>query len=118
MNTCPVCGAPEAANLGSLTPESMSLLEHHCSEADFATIGKLRDESYAAGYSAGRDDAARLNVKSVEHLVKLHPETLRALVEPIVLAILELQYTQHPRQYSPVELADAMLIHPREKETR
>ena len=72
------CSAP------SITPESMSLLEHHCSDADFAAIGKLRDESYAAGYQAGRDDAARLNIKSVEHVVKLHPETVRALVAAII----------------------------------
>ena len=64
---------------GGCTPESMSVLEQHCSDAAFAVIGKARDESYAAGYSAGRDDAARLNVQSVEHVVKLHSETLRAL---------------------------------------
>jgi hypothetical protein len=57
----------------------MSTTERDCGDTGFAVIGKARDESYAAGYSAGRDDAARLNVQSVEHVTKLHPETLRAL---------------------------------------
>ena len=73
-----------AAPVTSITPNSMLLLEHHCSEADFATIGKLRDESYAAGYSAGRDAAARLNVKQVSHVVELGSETLRTLVAAII----------------------------------
>ena len=33
-----------------------------------------------------REEADRLNVQSVEHVVKLHPETLRALVAGIVAA--------------------------------
>lgn len=68
------------------TPESVSVLEQHCSDADFETIGKMRDESYAAGYSAGRDDAARLNIQEVVHVTKLHEDTLRALVAALLRA--------------------------------
>lgn len=69
------------------TPESVSLLEQHCSDADFETIGRLRDESYAAGYQAARDDAARLNLKQVEHVVALGPRTTRTLVAAILYSM-------------------------------
>ena len=97
----------------SLTPERMSLLEHHCSEADFATIGKPRDESYAAGYQAGRDDAVRLNVKQVSHVVELGSETLRAVVA--------LAFALRGEELTPahsIPCADALLTRLREKETR
>ena len=87
------------------TPESVSVLEQHCSDADFETIGKMRDESYAAGYSAGRDDAARLNIQEVVHVTKLHEDTLRALV-----AALSVLWPRDIRQNEgPVETADNLL---------
>ena len=91
----------------------MSLLEHHCSEADFETIGKLRDESYAAGYQAGRDDAARLNVKQVSHVVELGPTTLRTLVALAFAISGEELMPAHS-----IPCADALLTRLREKETK
>ena len=106
--------APQsAAPVTSITPESMSLLEHHCSDADFAAIGKLRDESYAAGYSAGRDDAARLNVQQVSHVVELGPTTLRTLVALAFAISGEELMPAHS-----IPCADALLTRLREKETK
>lgn len=112
VNYCPECDGVLGKHVdwcslaapASLTPESMSVLEQHCSDADFETIGKMRDESYADGYDAGRDDAARLNVQEVVHIVQLHEDTVRALVG----AILSLQFEPAIRLYRPTEEDDLL----------
>ena len=79
--SCPGCrNCPKYA-----TPKSVKCVHEWTSNEHSAYCLRCKkqrynlDGSYAAGYSAGRDDAARLTVQSVEHVVKLHPETLRAL---------------------------------------
>ena len=74
--SCPACKPTDATPKGDggRTPESVSTAK---------TNESL--DSYSRGFADGRDAAAAANVQSVEHVVKLHPETLRALVAAILV---------------------------------